>query len=99
MSMLNTVQGPVDADELGVVLIHEHLRFRDEAVAAEWPDRYDDQAELEAAPAALGAAKSRGVQTIVDPTAVFRGRHVRFMARGAQPTGMRGIPFPGHLNY
>ena len=31
------------------MLVHEHVRFRDEAVAAEWPDRYDEQAELEAA--------------------------------------------------
>ena len=59
MSNVQTVQGPVDADELGLVLAHEHVRFRDEAVAAEWPDRYDEQAELDAALQALEAAKSR----------------------------------------
>src|SRR5690349_14099609 len=31
MSTVNTVQGPVDASELGTTLIHEHVRFRDEA--------------------------------------------------------------------
>jgi phosphotriesterase-related protein len=97
--MLNTVQGPVDADELGVVLIHEHLRFRDEAVADEWPDRYDGQAELDAALQAVGAAKSRGVQTIVDPTAMFGGRDVRFMARVAEQTGVCVVACTGIYSY
>src|ERR1039457_555743 len=81
MPSVQTVQGPVDADELGVVLAHEHVRFRDEAVAAEWPGRYDEQAELDAALEAVNAAKSRGVQSIVDATAMFGGRDVRFMKR------------------
>jgi hypothetical protein len=37
MSDVQTVQGPVDADELGLVLVHEHVRFRDEAVAPSGP--------------------------------------------------------------
>jgi phosphotriesterase-related protein len=99
MPTVQTVQGPVDADELGVVLIHEHLRFRDEAVAEEWPDRYDEEAELAAALEAAGAAKSRGVQTIVDPTAMFGGRDVRFMARVAEQTGVRVIACTGIYSY
>ena len=35
MPTVETVQGAVDADELGLVLVHEHVRFRDEAVAVE----------------------------------------------------------------
>jgi phosphotriesterase-related protein len=84
---------------LGVVLIHEHLRFRDEAVAVQWPGRYDEDAELEAALAAVGEAKSRGVQTIVDPTAMFGGRDVRFMARVAEQTGVRVIACTGIYSY
>jgi phosphotriesterase-related protein len=99
MSTVQTVQGPVEAGELGVVLIHEHLRFRDEAVAAEWPDRYDEQAELDAALQAVVAAKSRGVQTIVDPTAMFGGRDVRFMARVAEQTGVRVVACTGIYSY
>ena len=49
MASIETVQGPVDADELGVTLIHEHVRFRDEAVAEQWPGFYDDEAEMDAA--------------------------------------------------
>jgi len=99
MSTVQTVQGPVAGEELGVVLAHEHVRFRDEAVAAEWPDRYDAQAELDAALVAVEAAKSRGVQTIVDPTAMFGGRDVRFMKRVADQTGVRIIACTGIYSY
>jgi phosphotriesterase-related protein len=99
MPSVNTVQGPVDAADLGVVLIHEHLRFRDEAVSAEWPERYDEQAEFDAALEAVGAAKERGVQTIVEPTAMFGGRDVRFMARVAEQTGVRVVPCTGIYSY
>ncbi len=99
MSSVETVQGAVDGEQLGVVLVHEHVRFRDEAVAAEWPDRYDEAAELEAALEAVAAAKSRGVQTIVDPTAMFGGRDVRFMKRVADQSGVRIIACTGIYSY
>jgi phosphotriesterase-related protein len=99
MPTVKTVQGPVDAQELGVTLVHEHVRFRDEAVVAEWPGRYDDQLELDAALVAVAAAKDRGVQTIVDPTAMFGGRDVRFMKRVAEQTGVRIVPCTGIYSY
>src|ERR1700674_822342 len=99
MSNVQTVQGPVDGDELGLILVHEHVRFRDEAVAAEWPDRYDEDLELDAALEAVEAAKARGVQTIVDPTAMFGGRDVRFMKRVADQTGVRIIACTGIYSY
>ena len=30
MPQVHTVQGAIDAGELGIVLAHEHVRFRDE---------------------------------------------------------------------
>jgi phosphotriesterase-related protein len=99
MATVQTVQGPVEADQLGLVLGHEHVRFRDEAVAAEWPERYDEQAELNAALEAVQAAESRGVQTIVDPTAMFGGRDVRFMKRVADDTGVRIVACTGIYSY
>jgi phosphotriesterase-related protein len=99
MADVHTVQGPVDADELGVVLIHEHVRFRDDAVAAEWPDRYDEAAELDAALEIVSAARERGVQTIVDPTAMYGGRDVRFMKEVAEKTGVRIVACTGIYSY
>src|ERR1700720_2318835 len=99
MPTVETVQGAIDADELGLVLVHGHVRFRDDAVAAEWPGRYDPQAELDAALAAVAAAKAKGVQTIVDPTAMFGGRDVRFMKQVAEQTGVRIIACTGIYSY
>ncbi len=96
---VETVQGPVADDELGLVLVHEHVRFRDEAVAEEWPGRYDEQLELDAALVAVNAAKERGVRTIVDPTAMFGGRDVRFMKRVADETGVRIVACTGIYSY
>src|SRR3981189_817933 len=99
MPDVETVQGAVDAGDLGVVLAHEHVRFRDEAVAAQWPERYDEQAELDAALEAVGAAKVKGVETIVDATAMFGGRDVRFMKQVADQTGVRIIACTGIYSY
>ena len=99
MPRVETVQGAVEADELGVTLVHEHVRFRDEAVAAEWPGRYDEQAELDAALEAVAAANERGVKTIVDPTAMFGGRDVRFMKRVADHSGVRIVACTGIYSY
>jgi len=99
MASVETVQGAIDAGELGVTLAHEHVRFRDEAVAAEWPGRYDEQGELDAALEAVGAAKAKGVQSIVDPTAMFGGRDVRFMKRVADESGVRIVACTGIYSY
>jgi phosphotriesterase-related protein len=99
MAQVQTVEGPVEADELGLTLAHEHVRFRDEAVFEQWPGRYDDQLELEAALLAVNQAKERGVRTIVDPTAMFGGRDVRFMKRVAEQTGVRIVACTGIYSY
>ena len=99
MPKVETVQGAIDAGELELVLGHEHVRFRDEAVVAQWPERYDEQAELDAALEAVMAAKAKGVQTIVDATAMFGGRDVRFMKRVADETAVRIVACTGIYSY
>jgi len=99
MSTVETVQGPVDARELGLTLIHEHVRFRDEAIARNWPQLYDPNTEFSRAVDAVFAAKEFGVQTIVEPTAMFGGRDVRFMKQIADVTGVRIVPCTGIYTY
>jgi phosphotriesterase-related protein len=99
MSTVETVQGSVDSSELGLTLIHEHVRFRDEAVAENWPGRYDEQGELDTAVEAVNAAAGHGVRTIVDPTAMFGGRDVRFMKKVADATGVNVVACTGIYTY
>jgi phosphotriesterase-related protein len=99
VATVQTVQGPIDAQDLGTVLIHEHVRFRDEAVARQWPAPYHGDEELSAALDAVRAAADRGVSTICDPTVMFGGRDVRFMHRVSQETGMQIVPSTGIYTY
>lgn len=99
MPEVQTVQGAIDAQELGIVLAHEHVRVRDEATADQWPTRYDEQLELDAALVAVNDAKDRGVSSIVDATAMFNGRDVRFMKRVADETGVKIIACTGIYSY
>ncbi|MBV9214128.1 MAG: phosphotriesterase, partial [Actinobacteria bacterium] len=99
MAAVETVQGPVEGDELGVTLIHEHVRFRDESVAHQWPRAYSQQDEHTAAIEAVNAAAGHGVETICDPTVMFGGRNVRFMQRVAEETGVRIVASTGIYTY
>lgn len=99
MAEVQTVQGAVDAKDLGIVLAHEHVRFRDEGVAEQWPSRYDDELEMDAALVAVRAAKEHGVRTIVDATAMFGGRDVNFMKQVADQTGVRIVACTGIYSY
>ena len=49
MATVETVNGPVDVEELGLTLIHEHFRTTDEAMRFQFPHLYDEDAEWEAA--------------------------------------------------
>jgi phosphotriesterase-related protein len=99
MSAVETVKGTIDTADLGLTLIHEHVRFRDEAVGENWPSRYDAQHEFAAAMDAVTAAKAHGVQSIVDPTAMFGGRDVRFMERVADEAGINLVACTGIYTY
>ncbi|HEX3509613.1 MAG TPA: hypothetical protein VHT27_00800 [Solirubrobacteraceae bacterium] len=99
MAEVQTVQGAIDESELGLVLAHEHVRFRDEAVADQFPGRYDERLEMEAALLHVRAAAEHGVRTIIEPTAMFGGRDVRFMRRVAEESGVQLIACTGIYSY
>lgn len=99
MGTVESVTGPVELDELGTTLIHEHLCFRDEATAIQWPHLYDEDALHQAAVEAAQGALEVGVRTIVEPTAMYGGRDVRLMERVARETDLRVIACTGIYTY
>ncbi|HEY7835118.1 MAG TPA: hypothetical protein VIG30_16195, partial [Ktedonobacterales bacterium] len=99
MAIIPCVGGTVDTADLGFTLIHEHLRVRSEAVAAQWPHLYDDARELAAAIAQVRAAQARGVATIVDPTVLGLGRDIAFMQRVVDATGIQLLAATGLYTY
>jgi phosphotriesterase-related protein len=109
MAQVQTVSGPIDADQLGTTLIHEHLRNADEAVRNQWPSAgaVKEEPPHEVAPGEdyemavreARAALELGIKTIGEPTAMFLGRDVDFMRRVSEETGLQVIPCTGIYTY
>ena len=99
MATIESVTGPIEADDLGPTLIHEHYRARDESNAAQFPHLYDEEALEAAAIEAASAALERGVKTIGEPTAMMLGRDIAFIERVARETGLQTIACTGIYTY
>jgi phosphotriesterase-related protein len=110
MVTVETVTGRIDAEELGTTLIHEHLIYRDEAVASWWPHvgsvvpvdppRACGPEELHGVAAkSARAVLERGVKTICEPTGMFGGRDVGFSRRVSEETGLQVVPCTGIYTY
>jgi phosphotriesterase-related protein len=99
MATVETTAGPVDADELGLTLIHEHFRTTDEAGRFQFPHLYDEQAEWESAIADANAVKGHGVQTVVEPSAMFLTRDAAFSKRVADESGLNVVMTTGVYTY
>jgi phosphotriesterase-related protein len=110
MATVETVTGSIDAEQLGTTLIHEHLIYRDEAVAICWPHvgsvapvqppRACGPEEFhEAAVGSARAVLERGGATICEPTGMFGGRDIRFSQGVSEETGLQVVPCTGIYTY
>jgi phosphotriesterase-related protein len=99
VATVESTAGPIDVEDLGTTLIHEHLRFRDDAVAAQWPHLYDEEAEYATAVAAAGAVVEHGVRTLCDPAGMYGGRDASFARRVAGETGLNVLLCTGIYAY
>ncbi|MCK6210438.1 phosphotriesterase [Georgenia sp. EYE_87] len=92
---VNTVLGPVPADELGVVSVHEALL----SVVPGAEHAYDvtmDRAEIfEVLARKLTDFRDHGGRTIVDSTGMFHGRDVRLYEALSRSTGVHIVASTG----
>ena len=94
---INTVTGPIEADQLGPTLIHEHLSAADWSMRASFGLRFF-QADKVVDAAVLMCDKVKrecGVTTIVDGTPINLGRDVRLIREVAERTGITFIASTG----
>jgi phosphotriesterase-related protein len=99
MPTVETVNGPIDVEELGLTLIHEHFRTIDEAGRFQFPHLYDEQGEWDAAVSDADAVKRHGVRTVVDPGAMFLYRDATFSRRVADESGLQIVLATGVYTY
>ena len=95
MKQINSVLGPVEVDQLGKTLIHEHLRTRAESVAVQFPHLYNADEEYQLAMNQVTGVKNRGVKTIFDPTVMGLDRDIRFMKKVSEDSGVQIIAATG----
>ncbi|MBB3084347.1 aryldialkylphosphatase [Geodermatophilus sabuli] len=92
---VNTVLGPVPADDLGVVAIHEALL----SVVPGAEHAYDismDRAEIfEVLAGKLAAFRAAGGRTVVDSTGMFHGRDVKLYEALSRSTGVHVVASTG----
>ena len=101
MTTVPTTAGEVDVEELGVVLMHEHVFCRTESLQWGWPGfgGWDEETEVASARERLAALKHGGVDTILDMTVPGLGRDPALVARTVEGTGLRVMFATGYYTY
>ncbi|MBT3149467.1 phosphotriesterase [Streptomyces sp. CHD11] len=92
---VNTVLGPVPADELGVVSVHEALLSVVPGAEHGYDIRFDRAEIFETLAAKLKDFRAHGGGTIVDSTGMFHGRDVRLYESLARVTGVHIVASTG----
>ena len=99
MPSVETTAGPIDVEELGLTLIHEHFRTVDEAARFQFPHLYDEAGEWDNAMRDANAVGSHGVRTVVEPSAMFLNRDANFSKRVADESGLNVVLATGIYTY
>jgi phosphotriesterase-related protein len=101
MTQIPTVRGPIDAADLGITYMHEHVFVLTADVQLNYPGEWgDEDTRIADAVVKLKALAAQGVRTIVDPTVVGLGRHIpRIQAVAAQIPELNIVVATGVYTY
>lgn len=99
MATVSTIRGPVDVDDLGPTLMHEHVFVVNEEYRRNYPEHWDEQQRFDDAVTKLRALTEVGVRTIVDPTVLGLGRDVERVARINEQVDLHIVPATGLYTY
>jgi phosphotriesterase-related protein len=92
---INTVTGPIEPDELGWTLPHEHIVVQWDGTELDSTLGFDYEALERHAEAELNKAVDSGIKTMIDCTTIEMGRDVELMRRLSEKTGMQVIAITG----
>lgn len=100
MALLNTVRGTIDAAQLGVTLMHEHVFILSAEIMQNFPGPWGDEEKRVAdAITRLNQLKARGVDSIVDLTVIGLGRYIPRIQRVAAETQINIVAATGVYTY
>ena len=86
--MIHTVRGPVQADALGVTLMHEHVLVDFAGAALVHPSRYDTDEAFALVLPHLRRLADHGCRTFVECTPSYLGRDPALLARLSEASGL-----------
>jgi len=95
MTQVQTATGPVEHDQLGVTLAHEHLFIHSTGLQHQYPWLYDRESAIEHVTLELQDAAAAGVGAIIDVTTPDLGRDVELMAEASRRSGVHVIVATG----
>jgi phosphotriesterase-related protein len=96
MPTVETARGPVDVDDLGTTLMHEHVFVLSTEHLQNYGDVWwDEEERVRDAVEKLNGLKGLGVDTIVDPTVWGLGRYIPRIQRIADQTELHIIVATG----
>src|SRR5437016_5036668 len=97
---VETVRGPVDTNQLGETLMHEHVFVLDTEIALNYPEEFgNEDKRISDAVARLNELHARGVGTIVDLTVIGTGRYLPRLQKVAAATKLNIIVAAGIYTY
>ncbi len=96
MPTVNTVLGPVDTDDLGFTLSHEHVGTNAAGLRNTYPEFIDRDGIREQSTDAMRAVYADGVRTVVDVSTFDLGRDIQLMREVSLGSGMQIIPCTGN---
>jgi phosphotriesterase-related protein len=91
MPKVESALGPIDVEDIGMCLMHEHIIIADWDMRSNYDDYVDIEKEVPKAVESLTKARERGVKTIVDLTPVNLGRDIRSIQAVSQAAGVNVI--------
>ncbi|KAA1418432.1 phosphotriesterase [Mumia zhuanghuii] len=97
MGEVQTFRGPVEASDLGVTLIHEHVFVGHPELDLNFPHpEWDEAAAVESAVAGLDRLFDLGVRTVVDLTVLGLGRDVARVSQVAARSRVQLVASTGY---
>jgi len=95
MATVDGVLGPIDTQDLGFTLMHEHILIANWSMRAAFDDWVNVEEHIEYAAAELRSAAERGVKTLVDLTPINLGRDIHVIREVAARADVNVIAATG----
>jgi phosphotriesterase-related protein len=95
VAAVESVTGPVELEDLGWVLMHDHVITRSVGLAVDYPSTYPREEALAACVEDLSELKAAGIDTLVDHTTYDLGRDAELMAAASRASGVTIVAATG----